>query len=171
MKEIIVIMMLWIHNATGYPIPEHPNIEFLSSHDIKAYAYGCNDDPPPAENIDYCEASEFWEIDDLSKSHGPIALYDNIKKTIILNENFDNNKVHDKSVIFHELVHHLQYNDGEDKRVNCIGDLEKEAYTLQDLWLQEKYGVTVWDTVKISKMFYLILTTCQRKSGLSHFGT
>ena len=172
MNEIILAMMLWISNVTGYSIPQQPDILFLSSHDIKAYAYGCDDDPIPPQNLDYCEAREFWEVDDMGKFHGPIALYDHIKKTVILNENFDINQIHDQSVIFHELVHHLQYNDGEDKRVKCMGELEKEAYNLQDKWLQEKYGVTVWDTIHINRLFFMLITRCEKHHhGLSHFGT
>ena len=80
MNEIILAMMLWISNVTGYPIPQQPDIIFLSSHDIKAYAYGCYDNPIPKQNLDICEAREFWEVDDMGKTHGPIALYDHIKK-------------------------------------------------------------------------------------------
>ena len=156
MKEIILAMMLWIHNATGYTIPEIPDIKYLSTMDLRAYAYGCNQVPIPNGNEDICEARENWDID----YRGPIALYDHIDKVVILNKDFDITTVHDKSVLFHELVHHLQYANDIDSTVKCNGELEKEAYTLQDEWLHEKYGLNVWDTIQINQLFFMLITSC-----------
>ena len=44
--------------------------------------------------------------------------------------------------------------------VECRGQLEKEAHTLQDEWLQEKYGVNVWDTIQINQLFFVMITSC-----------
>ena len=47
-----------------------------------------------------------------------------------------------------------------------------QAYNLQDKWLQEKYGVTVWDTIHINRLFFMLITKCvKHHHGLSHFGT
>lgn len=156
MKEIILAMMLWIHNATGYSIPEIPDVKFLGTMDLRSYAYGCDQVPIPNGNDEICAAKEDWDLDRTN----PIALYDHIDKTIILNKKFDIRTIHDKSVLFHELVHHLQYTNDIDSTIECRGDLEKEAYTLQDEWLQEKYGVNVWDTIKINMLFFMIITSC-----------
>ena len=156
MKEIILTMMLWIHTATGYSIPEIPDIEYLSTMNIRSYAYGCDQVPIPNGNDEICAAKKDWDLD----RNSPIALYDHIDKTVILNKNFDITTVHDKSVLFHELVHHLQYENDIDSTVECRGQLEKEAYTLQDEWLQEKYGVNVWDTIQINQLFFVMITSC-----------
>ena len=156
MKEILFAMMLWIHNATGYIIPEIPDVKFLETMDLRSYAYGCDQVPIPNGNDEICAAKEDWDLDRTN----PIALYDHIDKTIILNKEFDIRTIHDKSVLFHELVHHLQYENDIDSTVKCNGELEKEAYTLQDEWLQEKYGVNVWDTIKINMLFFMIITSC-----------
>ena len=156
MKEIILAMMLWIHNATGYTIPEIPDVKYLSTMDLRAYAYGCNQVPIPNGNEDICGAKDNWDID----NRGPIALYDHIDKVVILNKDFDITTVHDKSVLFHELVHHVQYANDIDSTVKCQGELEKEAYTLQDEWLHEKYGLNVWDTIQINELFFMLITSC-----------
>ena len=156
MKEIILAMMLWIHNATGYTIPEIPEIKFLSTMDLRSYAYGCDQVPIPNGNDDICAARKDWDLD--TKSN-PIALYDHIDKIVILNKNFDIKTIRDKSVLFHELVHHLQYENDIDSTVKCQGELEKEAYTLQDEWLQETYGVNVWDTIQTVSYTHLTLPT------------
>ena len=159
MKEIVLAMMLWISDATGYPIPELPSIVYLSDEDLKSHAYGCNDTPVAQENKDVCDAKEFWDLDENKGS--PIALYDHIDKVIILNKNFNIKTVRDKSVVFHELVHHLQYTSGKNFEVWCKGDLEKEAYELQDKWLQEKYNAIVWDTIGINRLFLHVITNCR----------
>ena len=164
MKEIILAMMLWISNVTGYSIPEIPNIINLNTMDLRSYAYGCEQTPIPNGNEEVCDAKENWDLDRANL----IALYDHIDKKIILNKKFNIKTIRDKSVLFHELVHHLQYQNDIDSTVECTGDLEKEAYTLQDKWLQEKYGVTVWDTIEINRLYFLIITNCMDSNRLSY---
>ena len=156
MKEIIIAMMMWIHTATGYSIPEIPDINYLNTMELRSYAYGCELTPIPTHNIELCAAKKDWDLDRTN----PIAIYDNENKTIIVNKKFDIETIHDKSVLFHELVHHMQFENDIDSNVECVGDLEKEAYTLQDEWLQEKYSVSVWDTIKMNRLFFMMITSC-----------
>ena len=62
----------------------------------------------------------------------------------------------------------MQYENDIDSTVKCQGELEKEAYTLQDKWLQEKYGVNVWDTVEINMLFFMIITSCMEEDRISY---
>ena len=101
MKEIILAMMMWINTATGYSIPEIPDINYLPTMELRSYAFGCDQTPIPTHNIELCAAKKNWD------------------------------------------------------------QLEKEAYTLQDEWLQEKYNVNVWDTIKINKLFFMMITNCR----------
>ena len=156
MKEIILAMMMWINTATGYSIPEIPDINYLNTMELRSYAFGCEQTPIPTHNIELCAAKKNWDLDRTN----PIALYDDKNKTIIVNKKFDIETIHDKSVLFHELVHHMQFENDIDSNVECIGDLEKEAYTLQDEWLQEKYSVSVWDTIKMNRLFFMMITSC-----------
>jgi hypothetical protein len=156
MKEIILAMMMWINTATGYSIPEIPDINYLNTMELRSYAFGCEQTPIPTHNIELCAAKKDWDLDRTN----PIALYDDKNKTIIVNKKFDIETIHDKSVLFHELVHHMQFENDIDSNVECIGDLEKEAYTLQDEWLQEKYSVSVWDTIKMNRLFFMMITSC-----------
>jgi len=156
MKEIILAMMMWINTATGYSIPEIPDINYLNTMELRSYAYGCELTPIPTHNIELCAAKKDWDLDRTN----PIAIYDNENKTIIVNKKFDIETIHDKSVLFHELVHHMQFENDIDSNVECVGDLEKEAYTLQDEWLQEKYSVSVWDTIKMNRLFFMMITSC-----------
>ena len=161
--EIILAMMLWISSVTGYTIPELPQIIYLSSVDIKKYAYGCDKAIIPPENKDICDAQEFWDLDDINNERAPIALYDNKQQHIILNEKFNIETVHDQSVLLHELIHHVQLHNGVYKKVKCKNELEAEAYELHDKWLREKYGVTLKNIIGINELFLIFVTTCQYK--------
>ena len=33
--------MMWINTATGYSIPEIPDINYLNTMELRSYAYGC----------------------------------------------------------------------------------------------------------------------------------
>ena len=160
MKVFIAAMMLWISNQTGYTIPEHPNVQYLTKHELKAYAHGCDQISVPKQNKDICDAREFWDLDEWAGSKSPIALYNHKEKLIILDKNFNIDTIHDQSVLLHELVHHLQSHSGKDFNGSCRGHLEKEAYELQDQWLKEKYDTNVYDVIGINELFLILLTTC-----------
>ena len=88
-------------------------------------------------------------------------MYDFETKTIILREGFDINTVHDKSILLHELAHHLQYQNYKNENAACLGELEREAYDLQDKWLKEKYDVDVYSTIGIDEFYLIIITQCR----------
>ena len=153
-------MMLWISQHTGYTIPELPTIVELSPFDLKRFAYGCDETPIPNGNDDICSVQEYWDLDEWGKENTPLALYDHYEQRIILRKGFDIDTIHDQSVLFHELVHHVQFNNGIYDTVECKGELEKLAYSLQDKWLQEKYNVSVYEVIDINELFLMIITAC-----------
>ena len=156
MKELVFSMMLWIHNVTGYTMPEPPEISLVSKETMLFYAYGCDLEPVPEENIELCNTRKDWNLNE----NGPLGMYDSIKKTIILPDDFDVSSVHDKSILFHELVHHIQYANNLHNTVECKPKLEKEAYDLQDKWLQKKHNANLYDTVGMNEVFYYLKTEC-----------
>ena len=60
----------------------------------------------------------------------------------------------------------MQYTNGIYDKAKCFGTLEKEAYKLQDKWLQEKYGVKIYETIGINQLMILLITTC--RDGMWH---
>lgn len=165
MKEILFAMMVWIHNVTGYTIPPIPEITYLSSFETKRFAYGCDMKPIHKENKDICSAKDFWDLDDMERKNVPLGLYDHERQVIIVNKEFQKAEAHDRSVIFHELVHHMQYHNGIYDKVKCFGELEKEAYYLQNKWLQEKYGVEIYETIGINELMIMLITACHDSGG------
>jgi len=160
MKEILFAMMLWIHNATGYTIPEPPTIKYVNSFGITKEAYGCDLDPVPKKSVDICNSQHLWFVDFLEKENIPLGLYNHEEEIIFVNTDFQKGEAHDRSVIFHELIHHVQYHNGVYDKIPCIGKLEEEAYNLQDKWLKEKYNVSVYETIGINALFLMVITSC-----------
>ena len=88
MIELVLSMMLWIHNVTGYTIPEPPNISLVSKEMMLSYAYGCELDPIPEENIELCDTRKDWNLSE----DGPLGMYDHVKRAIIMPDDFDINR-------------------------------------------------------------------------------
>ncbi|MEO1925667.1 MAG: hypothetical protein ABGY08_06745 [Gammaproteobacteria bacterium] len=42
----------------------------------------------------------------------------------------------------HKLVHYIQYQTGINKTVNCINELEPEAYVIEEAYLN-KHGINI----------------------------
>tara|TARA_Y100001963_G_scaffold147261_1_gene223348 strand:+ start:3313 stop:3813 length:501 start_codon:yes stop_codon:yes gene_type:complete len=161
MKEILLAMMLWIHNATGYTIPSDlPEIVYVDSFEIRTEAYGCDLEKVPESSIEVCDSSHLWFVDELDKKNIPLGLYNHEDEIIFVNSDMMKSEAHDRSVIFHELVHHMQYKNGVYDSISCFGQLEEQAYNLQNDWLQEKYGVTVYETIGINELFMMVIISC-----------
>lgn len=60
-------------------------------------------------------------------------------------------------VLFHELVHYLQYLNGEDERVPCMNQLEKDAYLLQNQYVED---MSYPEEQKTDLFFAMVVSTC-----------
>ena len=160
MKVFVTAMMLRISQHTGYTVPELPTVVELTPFELKRFAYGCDETPIPNGNEDICSVEEYWDLDEWERENIPLALYDHYEQTIVVRKGFDIDTVHDQSVLLHELVHHMQFNNGVYDMVKCNGELEKLAYSLQDKWLREKYNVTVNEVIGINELFMMLVSGC-----------
>ncbi len=57
---------------------------------------------------------------------------------ILLAEDLDTQTTLGRSYLLHELVHAAQYRAGDETRIRCEAELEREAYQLQTTWLRRK---------------------------------
>ena len=151
MVELVMSLMLWISTATGWAIPEPPNITYIEDgRKLFLMSYGCDTEP----NQDICKA--------YTGENGAtiLALYNNETKTVFLNKDFWPTSTKDQSILLHELVHHMQYSrDYNLYRRKCQGEIEKEAYDLQEKWLAN-YGWTLQKTIDLGPLLRHILTNC-----------
>jgi hypothetical protein len=117
MNELLLGLLVWIGDNTPYlaELPA-PQVTLVSESEL-CQAYG-------VERLADCRVL------------GLRAFYDK-QGTIFLREGFDPDDPVDQSRLLHELIHHVQWDNGANE-YRCLGHLEHEAYTLQDTWLIEQ---------------------------------
>jgi len=116
MKEMVFILLSWIGTNSEYNTQLHaPNVVLTTRHNMCAL-YGI-------EQKSQCDSS------------GLAGFYDK-NLTIYLPATFDINNDHDRSKLLHELVHYVQWANGQNKHT-CLGHLEVEAYDLADRWREQ----------------------------------
>lgn len=130
-------------------------------------------------NSDYSYNNEklpFIEIrttDELCRAVYSPDLYETIKDQCTVsgyyNENLNTIFIADESgpnmveerfletVLFHELVHFLQYINGSYETAECPNALEKDAYLLQDQFVQD---MNYPEEQRPDKFFAMIVSTC-----------
>ena len=116
---------------------------FMMSHD-------CDSKP----NQPICETYDGTETNIL-------GLYHSLSGTIYLSKDFWWASTRDQSILLHELVHHMQYSrDYKYYKSLCKGDIEKEAYDIQEKWLKQK-GKTLLETIELGPLMRHVLTRCE----------
>lgn len=113
MVETIFAMMLWIEANTDYKVSSiQPNVVITEPSNL-CVAYGINSQGG-------CQAMRL------------LGFYDK-EVTIYLRNDYQHGNVEHASRLLHELVHYVQWSNGKHK-TTCLGELEVEAYELQDSW-------------------------------------
>ena len=150
MTEVIMTLMLWISTTTGWAIPEPPTITYIESgQEMFMISNDCYNKPDQFICSTY--NPETTKI---------LGLYNNETRTVILNKDFWRASVKDQSILLHELIHHMQYSNNWDQyRKKCKGDIEKEAYDLQEKWLEQR-GLTLGKTIDLGPLMRHVLTQC-----------
>jgi hypothetical protein len=86
------------------------------------------------------------------------SLYSEIDHTIYLPDSWRPENLRDRSVLLHELVHHLQYRNNI--KATCPGDHEYEAIELQITWLREQDVDDPLNLLGINPLFIFMLRRC-----------
>lgn len=123
-----------------YDGDEWPEVVILPSKDIYRMAYG--DDSSMDDHFDV------------------LGLYDSTMKMIYVSDDpgkFMSSEKYIETVIFHELVHHIQYEMGKDETVFCRNQLEADAYILQNKYIDHMD----WpEENKVDGLFALMASSC-----------
>ncbi len=119
MTEVIMALLVWIGANSDYEVDFPQPIVVMTTLGNMCQIFGI-------EDKQRCETS------------GLKGFY-NEKETIFLGADFDAQDSHHVSRLLHELVHYIQYKNGKGKS-RCRGEIEVEAYDLQDKW-RELHGL------------------------------
>jgi len=157
MIELIMTLMVWISVHTEFIIPDPPSIEINTKVELRDIIYGCKElkTEDPIKWNEICR-----EMDWAARS--VVAVYNHDSKVIHLPEYFNPKILSHRSILLHELVHHMQYANGYNKKVECMELLESQAYDLQEKWLEEN-NAEMPDDLKIGPIMRSLVTRC------SHF--
>ena len=126
----------WIVAKTGWPIFEPPPIRFVSYAElVKIFSGG--------KGTDYHVESLYSEED----------------HTVYLPDSWHADNLRDRSILLHELVHHLQYLNNV--KVTCATEYEWQAVQLQVTWLREQEVDSPIDLLGIDPRFLFMLRQCE----------
>jgi hypothetical protein len=117
----------WLSDSYGLPrIDVLPNIELVPPGRLAALRYrGLLPDR--------------WQfVTSADVQRQVVAVYDDARRTIYLPEGWTGATLAERSILVHEMVHHLQNLGG--LTFECAGAREKVAYEAQDDWLKARGG-------------------------------
>ena len=86
------------------------------------------------------------------------AFYSEKDHTIFLPDSWHSNALRDRSILLHELVHHLQYLNHV--KVTCESEYEFQAFKLQAAWLSEQGVEYPLDLMGVDLRYVLMLSHC-----------
>lgn len=113
---------------------------------------------PPIRFVPYAELVRIF-TGGTSTDYHVEGLYSDEDHSIYLPEGWRGDDLHDRSVLLHELVHHLQYLNKV--KVTCASEYDWQALELQVAWLREQGVEDPLDLLGISPLYILMLRQCE----------
>jgi hypothetical protein len=116
--------------------------------------------PPALRYATSEEIADRWYGDDVSG--GQIikvrALYEYPSATVYVSRDFDWSNLLDRSILLHELVHHVQHRNAV--KFQCHAAAEPQAYELQATWLEEQGEDEPWGLMNVDRFTVYALSAC-----------
>ena len=127
---------MWIGSETGYDVDiPHPRVVLVDQVQMELL-------------VQNGVLAETYPIDQLH------AFYNTKTKTIYLRASWRKYNQWDRSVLLHELLHHVQTLNGV--TYQCIQQMEEEAWPLQKKYLKDFHNYD-WE---YDLLWYLMISTC-----------
>lgn len=129
-------LIAWIAARTGWTISKAPPVHFISSEElVNAFTGG----KPTSSHVE--------------------ALYSDEDHSIYLPDSWRADDLRDRSILLHELVHHLQYLNHVE--ATCASEYELQAVNLQVTWLREQGVEDPLHLLGINDLFIRLLGQCE----------
>lgn len=134
--NIVADLIAWVATRTGWTVRAAPSIRIVPYTElVKIYSGG--------KGTDYHVESLYSETD----------------HTIYLPDSWHSNDLRDRSLLLHEIVHHLQYLNSV--KAICSSEFEWQALELQVTWLRQQEVDDPIDFLGINPRFLLMLRQCE----------
>ena len=148
-KELLDSVVKWL--AVEFGLPElyaHPRIAFASPLKLMAMRY---------KSLLPVQQTQMESAGNASVMREVVAIYDDRALTIHLPESWTGASVTERSVLVHEMVHHLQ-NLGK-LAYECPAAREKIAYEAQGRFLSQ-HGKSLEEEFDVDMMTLLVSSSC-----------
>jgi len=83
------------------------------------------------------------------------ALHSNTDHVVYLLDTWRADGIRDRSILLHEIVHHLQYLNGI--KASCAAEEERQAFELQIKWLRDQGVEDPLALIGINRLFLYLL--------------
>lgn len=130
----------------------HPLIAWIA-----AQTHWTVHETPPIRLIPFEETQKRFNAEEPTRLYIG-AFYSEKDHTIYLPGNWHPNALRDRSILLHELVHHLQYLNHV--KVTCESEYEFQAFKLQAAWLSEQGVEYPLDLMGVDLRYVLMLSHC-----------
>jgi hypothetical protein len=129
MDALLLTLLLWINQHSQFEYDAGNGMPALVAADQMALAELIIDDDAVFDRNRHTVSFQNF-VNQLE------AVYDHHHQRILLNSKIDWHTPYGRSVIVHELVHFIQYQQGLHRQVNCLNALERDAYEIQALYME-----------------------------------
>jgi hypothetical protein len=147
-QDLLADIGAWLASNCELPaVPERPIIEFVSDTRIAAMRLQGLSRLRGAIDHRYTEPAQ----------RRPVALYDDSSRTIFLPDDWVGQSAADKSILVHEMVHHIQ--SIARIKYECPMAREKPAYLAQDKWLAQ-FGLSLEREFEVDMFTVVVLSAC-----------
>lgn len=153
MCAFLVTIAVWLSSNFGLDgVHECPHIEFLLAERVSEIWYAR---VAGAESIDRGVGASQSKPSEIM--HDIHAFYEDDSRTIYLEEGWAGSSIAERSVLVHEMVHHLQSVAGHE--YDCPAAREQLAYRAQAEWL-ELNGRSLQSEFGLDPLTLLVRTNC-----------
>ena len=173
-SSLVVSLMIWISTMTGYVVPDPPKVGYKTESELTRILYNCTHPTELTKLIcDDIISNKGKHV--FTKHHRTLAIYNNVLQQIYIKKGLEKsyNKVVLQSILLHELIHHMQYQNKVNfsllpEKGPCIGKYEQEAYYLQNIWLLKQGQKTVFEALDLDSLYLMMLFSCE---DYNYFGS
>lgn len=144
MRELLIVLMVWVGGVTGLPIPdEPPALRFEGEWTMRCVEW--NDEygtcpPAPGQLVTPPDVGAYFDPDTMA---------------ITLRDGWSERSPLDVAILVHELVHYMQIS--AKVPYECAGQLEPQAYKV-DKWWSTAAGHS--ELRELDPLFLMFISTC-----------
>lgn len=133
MEALLLTLLLWINQHTHFEYDAKNGLPTVAAADQITLAQLIIDD-----DAEFRRNRNTFSFQNFANQLE--AVYDHDRQRILVSSRIEWDSPYGRSVLVHELVHFIQYQQGEHDQTACLNALEKDAYEVQALYM-ETHGI------------------------------